>query len=339
MNGSDSTRYHVLELIWPWMFIVLPLPLLIFWLSTAESMQTSAVRAPFVSRWRTLSNAKHQGSKSARWMWWLFWLVWALLIAATTRPQWIGEPIELPNTGRDLMLGLDLSGSMQIEDMQIGSRLFPRITAVKSIAADFTKRRQGDRVGLILFGTRAYLQTPLTFDLETVTRFIEDAQLGFAGEDTAIGDALGLAIKRLRDRPAKSRILILLTDGQDTASTVDPMEAAALAAKLSVKIYTIGISRNLGRGGSARAEVDEAMLKAVAQATGGRYFRARSPAELEAIYELLDELEPVEQASSIYRPKISLSWIPLILALCLACLLALLRSGWLNKISGRTSYD
>jgi Mg-chelatase subunit ChlD len=191
-----------------------------------------------------------------------------MLIVASARPQWIGEPIELPNTGRDLMLGLDLSGSMQIEDMQVGNRLVPRITAVKAIAADFTERRQGDRVGLILFGTRAYLQAPLTFDLSTVTRFIDEAQLGFAGEDTAIGDALGLAIKRLRERPASSRIFILLTDGQDTASTVDPMEAAALAAQLDVKIYTIGISRNLGRTTNGRSEVDEAMLNAVAEATG-----------------------------------------------------------------------
>ena len=254
-----------------------------------------------------------------------------LLIAAIARPQWIGEPIELPNTGRDLMLGLDLSGSMQIEDMQIGNRLVPRITAVKSIAADFTQRRQGDRVGLILFGTRAYLQAPLTFDLETVTRFIDEAQLGFAGEDTAIGDALGLAIKRLRDRPATSRIFILLTDGQDTASTVDPMEAAALAAQLDVKIYTIGISRNLGRTTRGRVEVDEAMLNAVAEATGGRYFRATSPAELEASYALLDTLEPVEQDASTFRPKRALSWVPLLGALGLACWLALLHSGWLSR--------
>jgi Ca-activated chloride channel family protein len=261
-----------------------------------------------------------------------------LLITATARPQWIGEPIELPNTGRDLMLGLDLSGSMQIEDMQVGSRLVPRITAVKAIAADFTQRRQGDRVGLILFGTRAYLQAPLTFDLSTVTRFIDEAQLGFAGEDTAIGDALGLAIKRLRERPASSRIFILLTDGQDTASTVDPMEAAALAAQLDVKIYTIGISRNLGRTVNGRSEVDEAMLNAVAEATGGRYFRATSPAELEAVYALLDELEPVEQEASTFRPKRALSWLPLLAALALATLLAVLRSHWLRRLGQSQGY-
>lgn len=327
----------MLEWLWPWVFITAPLPLLIYQLSRGESLQPAALQAPFAARWKNLGAGSTRG-RSGRAHWWLLWLIWMLLITATARPQWIGEPIELPNTGRDLMLGLDLSGSMQIEDMQVGSRLVPRITAVKAIAADFTQRRQGDRVGLILFGTRAYLQAPLTFDLSTVTRFIDEAQLGFAGEDTAIGDALGLAIKRLRERPASSRIFILLTDGQDTASTVDPMEAAALAAKLDVKIYTIGISRNLGRTVNGRSEVDEAMLNAVAEATGGRYFRATSPAELEAVYALLDELEPVEQEASTFRPKRALSWLPLLAALSMATLLAVLRSHWLQRMIQRPNY-
>jgi Ca-activated chloride channel homolog len=327
----------VLEWTWPWVFLSSPLPLLIHYLSRGEARQPSAVRAPFAARWRGLSTAA-QNSRAGRGYWWLLWLIWMMLVTASARPQWIGDPIELPNTGRDLMLGLDLSGSMQIEDMQVGSRLVPRITAVKAIAADFTQRRQGDRVGLILFGTRAYLQAPLTFDLNTVTRFIEEAQLGFAGEDTAIGDALGLAIKRLRERPAASRIFVLLTDGQDTASTVDPMEAAALASQLDVKIYTIGISRALGRSTRGRVEVDEAMLNAVAEATGGRYFRATSPAELEAVYALLDELEPVEQAASTFRPRRAWGWIPLLAAFGLATLLAVLRSRWFRFLSASPSY-
>ena len=327
----------MLEWLWPWVFVAAPLPLLIYQLSGGESPQPAALQAPFATRWKSLGTANTY-SRTGRAHWWILWLVWMPLITATARPQWIGEPIELPNTGRDLMLGLDLSGSMQIEDMQVGSRLVPRITAVKAIAADFTQRRQGDRVGLILFGTRAYLQAPLTFDLSTVTRFIDEAQLGFAGEDTAIGDALGLAIKRLRERPASSRIFILLTDGQDTASTVEPMEAAALAAQLDVKIYTIGISRNLGRTVNGRSEVDEAMLNAVAEATGGRYFRATSPAELEAVYALLDELEPVEQEASTFRPKRALSWLPLLAALALATLLAVLRSHWLRRLGHSQGY-
>lgn len=327
----------MLEWLWPWVFIAAPVPLLVHRLSRGESLQPAALQAPFAARWKNLGAGNTRG-RGGRAHWWLLWLIWMLLITATARPQWIGEPIELPNTGRDLMLGLDLSGSMQIEDMQVGSRLVPRITAVKAIAADFAQRRKGDRVGLILFGTRAYLQAPLTFDLSTVTRFIDEAQLGFAGEDTAIGDALGLAIKRLRERPASSRIFVLLTDGQDTASTVDPMEAAALAAQLNVKIYTIGISRNLGRTVNGRSEVDEAMLNAVAEATGGRYFRATSPAELEAVYALLDELEPVEQEASTFRPKRALSWLPLLAALTIATLLAILRSHLLQRLIQRPNY-
>ncbi len=327
------------ELIWPWVFLVLPLPLIIHRFSKNSGAQPTPLVAPFATRWLALNVTGKFADEKKRWKWWLLWLTWAFLITAIARPQWIGEAVELPNTGRDLMLGIDLSGSMQIEDMQSGSRLVSRITTVKNIAADFTKRRQGDRVGLILFGTRAYLQAPLTFDLDTVTRFIEEAQLGFAGEDTAIGDALGLAIKRLRDRPTQSRVFILLTDGQDTASTVDPMEAAALASQLNVKIYTIGISRNLRRMSANPTEVDEAMLRSVAESTGGRYFRASSPAELKDIYTILDQLEPIEQAASTFRPRRALSWIPLSGAISVACMLCILNSRLLGYFRFRPSND
>lgn len=165
------------------------------------------------------------------------------------------------------------------------------------------------------------------------TASIREAQLGFAGEDTAIGDALGLAIKRLRERPVESRVLILLTDGQDTASTVDPMEAAALASEMGVRIYTIGISRRLGNRANASGEVDEALLNAVAQSTGGRYFRARNPAELQRIYQVLDDLEPIEQEKSTFRPVRSLSYIALLGALVFALILIVLRVPWSNAMS------
>lgn len=316
----------MIELALPWLLALLPLPLLFRLLPAATDSDEAALRAPLVGRWRALSESRQGGVSNNLFSSLMIWFVWALLILAAARPQWTGEPIELANSGRDLMLALDLSGSMQIEDMQVGNALVSRITAVKAIAADFTERRSGDRVGLILFGTRAYVQAPLTFDVKTVTRFIQEAQLGFAGEDTAIGDALGLAIKRLRERPAQSRVLILLTDGQDTASTVDPMEAAALAAEMGVRVYTIGISRRLGSRTSGTAEVDEALLNAVAEATGGRYFRARNPQELQQIYAILDELEPVEQEATTFRPIQALSWIPLSVALVLSMLLLLRRT-------------
>jgi Ca-activated chloride channel family protein len=304
------------------MFVLLPLPLL--FLIGRREHTASAIYAPLAQRWQ-----RYTAQQTTRGFWrnmpFFSLLCWALLISALARPQWIGEPIELPNNGRDLMLALDLSGSMQIEDMVIGNRVIARITAVKAIASEFVERRQGDRLGLILFGTRAYLQAPLTFDTQTVSQFVRDAQLGFAGEDTAIGDALGLAVKRLRERPADARVLILLTDGQDTASTVDPMEAAALAAELGVKVYTIGISRQAGGTGATRRNgVDEALLLAIAEATGGRYFRARDPAELQSIYALIDQFEPIEQASSTFRPIRALGFVPMLVLLGLFAL----RSLW-----------
>ena len=316
----------MIELGIPLLLSLLPLPLLMRLLPSVTNADEAAVRAPFSHRWRRLAESRRFDIRGRATSQVLMWLIWALLLLGAARPQWIGEPIELSNSGRDLMMALDLSGSMQIEDMQVGNSLVSRITAVKAIAADFASRRAGDRVGLILFGTRAYVQAPLTFDVKTVTRFIQEAQLGFAGEDTAIGDALGLAIKRLRERPAESRVLILLTDGQDTASTVDPMEAAALASEMNVRVYTIGISRRLGNRTNASGEVDEALLTAVAEATGGRYFRARTPQELQGIYQILDELEPVEQEATTFRPIQSLAWLPIGCALFLGLVLIVLRA-------------
>ena len=324
----------MIELAYPWLLTLIPLPVLMRFFNTATRSEQGAIRAPFAGRWRDLAARSTQGFAGRPLSLLLLALVWLCLVLAASRPQWIGDPIELPNSGRDLLLAIDLSGSMQIEDMQVGNSLVSRITAVIAIAADFTSRRSGDRVGLILFGTRAYVQAPLTFDIRTVGQFIEEAQLGFAGEDTAIGDALGLAVKRLRERPADSRVLILLTDGQDTASTVDPMEAAALASEMGVRVYTIGISRRLGSGANTSAEVDEALLTAIAQSTGGQYFRARTPQELQGIYELLDDLEPVEQDKTTFRPVESLTRIPIAVAFWLALLIITLRS-WPHLVSLR----
>lgn len=263
------------------------------------------------------------------------WLLWLLLLLAAARPTWIGEAIELPNSGRDLMLAVDISGSMQVEDMQLGKNLVSRVEAVRRVGADFIDSRKGDRLGLILFGSNAYLQSPLSFDTATVKRFLQEAQIGFAGQETAIGDAIGLAVKRLKERPAQSRVLILLTDGQDTASSVTPLDAAQLASDLGIRIYTIGIGAERmtlpGLFGSSfgsrqvnpAADLDEATLQKIAQATGGQYFRARDPAELAGIYQLLDQLEPVEQANVTYRPRQALGYVPLLLALLLSFALAL----------------
>jgi Ca-activated chloride channel family protein len=330
----------MIEWIWPWLLLLAPLPWLVRRLAPPANSQQPALRVPFFQEWRQLSEV--QGSRTGRGgfiPFVLLWLVWLLILVAAARPMWIGEAIELPNNGRDLMMAVDISGSMRIEDMQIGQSLVPRVEAVKQVGAQFISKRIGDRLGLILFGSNAYVQSPLSFDTATVERFLLEAQIGFAGAETAIGDAIGLAVKRLKERPAESRVLILLTDGQDTASSVKPLDAAQLAASLGIRIYTIGIGADeltlpglFGSSfGSRRvnpsAELDEAGLQKIAEITGGQYFRARNPQELATIYQLLDQLEPVEQATTLYRPKQALGYLPLLAALVMSFLLAL-RHCW-----------
>lgn len=328
----------MIEWLWPAMLLLAPLPLLIMRFVPPANTQQVAVRAPFFAQWQQLGEGQSLRSRAGGMISLVaLWLIWLLLLVAVARPVWIGEPIELPDSGRDLMLAVDISGSMRIEDMQAGQTLVRRLDAVKQVGTDFVSRRKGDRLGLILFGSNAYVQSPLSFDTATVERFLLEAQIGFAGTETSIGDAIGLAVKRLRERPAQSRVLILLTDGQDTASSVDPLDAAKLAASLNIRVYTIGIGADSltmpGLFGSSfgsrrvnpSAELDEAGLQEIARLTGGQYFRARNPQELANIYRIMDQLEPVEQASSIYRPRQALGYIPVLGALALSFLLALRR--------------
>ena len=227
------------------------------------------------------------------------------------------------------MLAVDISGSMQTEDMVINGRPVMRLTAVKMVAGEFVEQREGDRLGLILFGDQAYLQTPLTFDRRTLHILLNEAAIGLAGKSTAIGDAIGLAVKRLRGQPEKNRVLILLTDGTNTAGSVDPLKAADLAASEGVRIYTIGVGADDMMPGPFRMllgagrELDEASLQAIAQKTGGRYFRARDTRSLQQIYALLDEIEPVSEDEQSYRPVEELYAWPLALALLLSLLTAL----------------
>lgn len=333
----------MIEWLWPWVALLAPLPWLVRSLTPPAHNREPALRAPFFQEWRQLSESSGGTSRASGIASLLvLWLLWLLLLTAAARPVWIGEPIEIPNSGRDLMLAVDISGSMRIEDMQLGQVVARRIDAVRQLGADFIGRRKGDRLGLILFGSNAYVQSPLSFDTSTVKRFLLEARIGFAGQETAIGDAIGLAVKRLKERPAESRVLILLTDGQDTASSVQPLDAARLAASEAIRIYTIGIGADAmtlpGIFGSSfgsrqvnpSAELDEASLQEIAQITGGQYFRARNPGELAGIYQLLDQLEPVEQDAATYRPRQALGYLPLLLALLLSFGLAL-RHAWLSS--------
>ncbi len=242
-----------------------------------------------------------------------------------------GRATELPETGRNLILAADLSGSMESPDLDIGGEQVTRLDVVKKVAGAFIERRQGDRVGLILFGSQAYLQAPLTFDRTTVRHLLDQAMIGIAGRETAIGDAIGLAIKRLRQAPEGMAVLILLTDGANTAGRVPPRQAADLAAQAGLKIYTIGIGaermRVRGLFGSRTvnpsADLDEEMLTYIADTTGGHYFRARDLEALQAVYRQIDTLEPAAGGSRVVRPITSLYPWPLGAALLLSMIFAL----------------
>ena len=313
------------ELAWPWALAAVTLPLAVVWLLPATSGSTEiALRVPFFLRVAAWSDERSVHTR--RWRLVVACCAWILLVLAAARPQWIGEPVALRISGRDLMLAVDLSGSMKRRDMQVGKDWVTRLAMVKRVAGEFIERRDGDRIGLILFGTRAYLQAPLTFDRPTVRTLLEEAVIGLAGEQTAIGDAIGLGVKRLRERPAHNRVLVLLTDGANTAGEVNPMDAARFAAKLGLKIYTIGVGADVAMMrrlyGSVRvnpsADLDEPTLAAIARATGGRYFRARQTNELVDIYRTLDELEPVIGDAEQFRPTAELFYWPLAAALLLA---------------------
>ncbi len=317
-----------IEFAWPWLFAALPLPLLALLLPRVPRVAPATLRFPFYVALR--DNLQTHSSQPSRLRLALAITAWLLLVLAAARPQLIGESVHLPISGRSLMLAVDISGSMQNEDMQIRGRQLNRLTAVKAVASDFIEQRKGDRLGLILFGDEAYLQTPLTFDRATVRTLLEEAQVGLAGKQTAIGDAIGLAIKHLRKEPASNRMLILLTDGTNTAGNVDPLKAADLAAREGVRIYTIGIGSGemqvqtpFGLRRMATGDLDEASLRIIAEKTDGRYFRARDTAQLAQIYDLLDRIEPLSEDQQSWRPVNELYFWPLGTALLLSVLIAL----------------
>jgi len=315
---------------WPWLLAALPLPLLIRWLIPAKMpVEQAALKVPFLD---DFSDGETRAvSQTRQWPLLLAALAWLLLVIACTRPQWLGDPIEQAVSGRDLMLAVDLSGSMEEQDFVINKRSVDRLTAAKMVAVDFINRRVGDRVGLILFGTQAYLQTPLTFDRKTVMTLLNESVLGLAGDNTAIGDAIGLAVKRLKNEQANSRVLVLMTDGANTAGEVSPLKAAELAAANHLKIYTIGIGADEmivrsffgNRKINPSADLDEKSLIRIAESTGGQYYRARNTEEMNNIYMRLDELEPVEKDKQYFRPRSELYYWPLSLALALAAVIAL----------------
>ncbi len=322
------------SLAWPWALLALPLPLIVRWLlPEARSLAVAGLKVPRLSSFATLRD-RSEIEQLTNWRFWIALVAWLLLVLAAARPERIGDELEMPVSGRNLMLAVDLSGSMDQKDFELGSRRVDRLTATKAVASDFISRREGDRIGLILFGERAYLQVPLTLDRETVKILLMEAFIGLAGEKTAIGDAITLAVRRVHEQREEQgdQVLVLLTDGANTAGEVDPIKAAQLAQQVGLRIYTIGIGAEQLEvssliGGRRRinpsADLDEETLTQIAGLTGGRYFRATDTASLQDIYALVDELEPVEEPESGFRPVKSLFYWPLGGAFALVALMCL----------------
>ena len=325
---AEETLTTGFTIAWPWLLLLAPLPWLLRLLMPASpSGDLLALRVPWFS---AVAGGK-AGWMRRPWLALIAALIWLLLLLAASRPQWIGEIESLPVSGRDLLLAVDISGSMDTQDMILNRTAVNRLKVVKKVAGEFIKRRHGDRVGLILFGSRAYLQTPLTFDTETTATLLDESEIGLAGRETAIGDAIGLAVKRLRDDAASDRVLVLLTDGANTSGEVQPLQAAEFAARDGLTVYTVGVGADEmmvqdffgSRVVNPSADLDEDTLRTIAERTGGRYFRARDAKGLEKIYEILDELEPVESDVEIIRPIDELFHWPMGLAYVLAFLAAL----------------
>ena len=323
----------MLSFVWPWFYLILPLPFLYRKLRRSANSESPYLESTILLSIAETQNRLVSSTSQRRLLILLLIIAWLSLVTAIARPVNIGDPVALPTTGRDILLAVDISGSMEREDMIINGRQVNRLYAVKSVVSEFVHTREGDRLGLILFGERAYLQTPLTFDTKTLRDLLIEAQIGFAGNGTAIGDAIGLSVKKLKERPDSNRVLILLTDGSNTAGVLSPSEASDIAKKAKVKIYTIGIGdgrqRNQGLFGQTLVnqnnDLDERTLTAIADLTGGKYFRARDPRELRSIYDQLNKLEPIDQDEELLRPITSLFHWPLALFLTCSLLIILIR--------------
>lgn len=304
-----------------WVFLLLPLPLLIRYFLSPKKQSFTQIWIPLADGLQQQKSVKANPLVSFI----LPWLLWLLLLATVAKPIWFGEPIRIQQQSRDMILSLDLSGSMQEVDMPLNGRTVDRLTLVKSIVKDFVQERKGDRLGLILFADHAYLQTPLTFDVETVSTMVDETEIGLVGNRTAIGESIAMAIKRFVENKNEQRVLILLTDGANTSGKIKPIAAAKQAAKNNIKIYTIGIGADqmIKRGffGDQRvnpsADLDEKTLTDIASLTNGQYFRARNQDDLQKIYDTINKLQPVDSEFLEFRPEKNLFFWPLSLAIAI----------------------
>jgi len=312
----------MLTFAYPWVLLLLPLPVLIYWFSPPHREPRESLVVPFLSR-LAVETGEEPGLGAivmhGRWLRTIsVTLGWICIVVALARPQVIEPPITKNVPVRDLLLAIDLSGSMETRDFKNAKgQTVDRLTAVKQVLDDFLAKRKGDRVGLILFGTAPFVQAPFTEDLKVCRELLDEAQVKMAGPQTAFGDALGLAITLFKRSQVKSRVLIALTDGNDTSSKVPPVKAAEIAKDNGIVIHTVAVGDPRAAGEDA---LDEETLKNVATTTGGSYAHADDHAQLAAIYQQLDRLETHKVETVSHRPKRDVFWWPLAAGLVIGVL-------------------
>ena len=316
-KNRAAGEIEMLTFAWLWMFALLPVPVLVRKLMPKIDSKSASLKVPF---FREVAEQSFTTGAPSRLSIILAIIAWLALVTAAARPLWIEESVKVPITGRDLLIALDISGSMQQTDFSVSGG--SRFSAVREIAGEFVQRRAGDRVGLILFGSLPYLYAPLTFDVDTVVDFLSGSQVGFAGQRTAIGDTIGLAVKVLRERSAENRILILLTDGENSAGSINPVQAVQLAVQYGVRIFVVGIGPDqalAANSGSSRN-----ILPHIAQDTGGVYFHASNSEALQDIYQQIDQYEPIEADEQRHTKATELYPWPLALSMTMIAVLAFL---------------
>ena len=311
---------------WPWLLLLMPLPLLVYWLPKKNNERANAALIMPQLIESTAVHITSPSNKKAPLI--ILCVCWLLSVLSLSQPQWLGDAIDIPTKGREMMIAVDLSGSMQIEDMSLRGSTVNRLDMLKVVLGDFIERRVGDRLGLILFADDAYMQTPMTFDRKTVKQMLEESVLGLVGRKTAIGDAIALAVKRFDAKQKSNKVLLLLTDGQNTAGKILPEQALELAIAKGITIYSIGIGADVmlqeslfgTRRVNPSSDLDEKTLTKLAEQTGGKYFRAKDSQGMNQIYQLLDQLEPIDQEQQQMRPLTALYYWPLALALLISML-------------------
>ncbi len=325
----------MLTFYWPYMSVLVLLPILVWrWLPMRIPREASSpeILFPETARLTRAFPSYHlPPRKSGNSLLIALALTWICLTLAVMRPQKVDQYAYVENQGYDLMLAVDISVSMKALDFSTKQEVKSRLDVTKEVVSNFVRGRVGDRIGLILFGENAYLHVPFTLDTVAVSHMLNNAVSGMAGDATAIGDAIGMAVRNLRERLKGSRVLILLTDGEDNASSIPPIEAAKLAKQYGIRVYTIGVGKDGtvpypdGHGGIVMAQMsmDEELLKNIAQITDGAYFRATSELALQDVYKKIDALEKTTAESREYLIREPLYRYPLFVAMGLMLIICL----------------